>query len=468
MNQELYHATVLSNFARAFDIYTGKYCKSRIQESRFADRFFLLTISDLAIGIARAKLLAEKLQISGDQIMILKTTVDSSQLRENNQTGIGSYVPRSWITLEQVMLPDATGAFNPLSVEEAYARSLHLLNHTFVPYTQLVPRSVSFLPIASDCPAACDFCFSQASISSDQEEQNKNQKRKIPDFARIAQLLQSAQKKGAERAVITGGGEPLLLKHSLLLELIRLCRANFPKVVLITNGLLLGNTNQTSRLKTLRDYADYGLTTLAISRHHHEANRNTNIMKAETHSENIALTLDSDSELRERINLRWICVLQKGGIETKNDVESYLHWAAQSGAREICFKQLYVSSSIESVYYSQASNAYSFRHQVPLSVVTELASKEGWKQIRSLPWGSPVYEVQVGSARLSVAAYTEPSLFWERSTGLARSWNVMSDGRCFASLEDRASEVMPLSQAYSEPANFSQSAFLETLHKATT
>jgi hypothetical protein len=42
---------------------------------------------------------------------------------------------------------------------------------------------------------------------------------------------------------------------------------------------------------------------------------------------------------------------------------------------------------------------------------------------------------------LRIAAYTEPSLFWERTQGIARSWNVMADGRCHVSLEDRASEI---------------------------
>ncbi|MEZ0091017.1 hypothetical protein ABH925_002176 [Streptacidiphilus sp. EB129] len=42
-----------------------------------------------------------------------------------------------------------------------------------------------------------------------------------------------------------------------------------------------------------------------------------------------------------------------------------------------------------------------------------------------------------------IAAYTEPSLLWERTSGIARSWNVMADGRCDASLEDQASEIVP-------------------------
>ena len=53
---------------------------------------------------------------------------------------------------------------------------------------------------------------------------------------------------------------------------------------------------------------------------------------------------------------------------------------------------------------------------------------------------------------LQVAAYSEPSLFWERTSGLARSWNVMADGRCLVSLEDRASEIeLPLADPGAAP-----------------
>jgi hypothetical protein len=42
---------------------------------------------------------------------------------------------------------------------------------------------------------------------------------------------------------------------------------------------------------------------------------------------------------------------------------------------------------------------------------------------------------------LRVAAYTEPSVFWERSRGMCRSWNLMADGTCYANLETAASVV---------------------------
>ncbi|MGR5130705.1 hypothetical protein, partial [Photobacterium swingsii] len=57
------------------------------------------------------------------------------------------------------------------------------------------------------------------------------------------------------------------------------------------------------------------------------------------------------------------------------------------------------------------------------------------------PWGAPVFAGEWAGRPMRIAAYTEPSLYWERTHGIARSWNVMADGRCYASLEDRASEL---------------------------
>ncbi|MFY0540871.1 hypothetical protein [Nannocystis pusilla] len=61
--------------------------------------------------------------------------------------------------------------------------------------------------------------------------------------------------------------------------------------------------------------------------------------------------------------------------------------------------------------------------------------------MRPPPWGAPIYAGTIAGNRVRVAAYTEPSLFWERTHGLARSWNVMADHTCLVSLEDRASAI---------------------------
>ena len=118
-----------------------------------------------------------------------------------------------------------------------------------------------------------------------------------------------------------------------------------------------------------------------------------------------------------------------------------LRWAASWGVGEVTFKELYVSTSRESVYHSREANAFARARQVPLSLVTSWLEREGFGRVADLPWGSPVYEGRVAGALMRVAAYTEPSLFWERAHGLARSWNVLADGTTYASLEDRASRI---------------------------
>ena len=38
-----------------------------------------------------------------------------------------------------------------------------------------------------------------------------------------------------------------------------------------------------------------------------------------------------------------------------------------------------------------------------------------------------------------IATYTEPSVAWEGTHGLARSWNLLAGRECYSSLEDRTS-----------------------------
>ena len=75
-----------------------------------------------------------------------------------------------------------------------------------------------------------------------------------------------------------------------------------------------------------------------------------------------------------------MAVLQKNGIESPEGLEAYISWAAHKGVSEICFKELYVSSSQESVYYSRNANKWSFENQISLKLVLDFVEKQGWKE----------------------------------------------------------------------------------------
>jgi len=429
----LYHVTVLSNFARAYDKYSGQYSKARIPESTFPDRFYLLDRGEIGIGVGKATRLLTRLGLDGDRLIVLETRVPGEELRANTTTGLGRAIERPHIRLTGVYGLTGDGSLEPWSVEDATARSLRVLHPRLLPYAALVPRSVSLLPIAKGCQARCAFCFSRASISADQAGGDL-------DPAVAAAALREGRSRGAERAVITGGGDPGLVPLPRLLQLVRACAETFSrKVVLITNGLFLAALDEGARRDALVALEQAGLTVLSLSRHHPEPAANARIMGLDTRTEDVLASVAAANLkiLRPRI----ITVLQRDGVETPETLEALLAWAARRGVEELTLKELYVATSEESVYHDRAANIWCRANQVPLSLATGFFAQRGWRQVAQLPWGAPIHAGTVDGLPLRVAAYTEPSLFWERTAGVARSWNVLADGACYASLEDRASRL---------------------------
>ena len=420
---------------RGYDKYSRTYDKSKIPESTYPDQFFLLNRHDLDVGISKASPLISKLSLPGDRLIALETHVCEHELRPNLRTGRGRFVERGWIGIDGVHLVDSTGALTRVRIEEACALSLRLHTQDGRTYDQLVPRSVSILPVANACQARCPFCFSKASVSAEVQSSPIN-------WRRISEVLQRGRAHGAERLVITGGGEPSLLSDEDLIRLINEASEVFPKVVLISNGFKWGSMPEKVRSVALRRLDDAGLSVLAISRHHFDEGRNAALMNLATQSEKIADSWSVGRSSLSQLRLRWICVLQRGGIENRALLEGYLEWAVSSRVEEICYKDLYVSTSVESEYFDRAANNWSADNQISLRMVLDFALDSGWELVHRLPWGAPIFEGLWRGRRVRVAAYTEPSLFWELTNGICRSWNLMADGRCLASLEDRQSEVL--------------------------
>lgn len=432
--ETLWHVTVLSNLMRGYDKYARVYSKSRIAESAYPDRFFLLREDELEPGITKASSLITKLGLPRNRLLALRTTVRTTELRENTRTGIGRYVERGSIVLDGVAWVEAGPRLVPVLLEEACAMSLQLLQPDLHAFDALLPRSLSILPIAKGCQAACPFCFSDASASAEQDQARLN-------LTRLREYAGAARARGAERFVITGGGEPGLVRHELLRDVIAVGSEALGKTVLITNGHHLARRDQAQRAQSLVDYHDAGLRVLAISRHHHDEARSAKLMSLETNVASVARTWCDGRSRWPSLRLRFTCVLQRGAVDSLAELEDYMSWAAAKGVGELCFKELYVSTSIESVYHRNAANEWSHAHQVPLSLVLDFAAQNGFVEIAKLPWGAPVFSGEWRGRPMQIAAYTEPSLLWERSHGIARSWNLMADGRCLVSLEDRSSEL---------------------------
>lgn len=429
------HITVLSNWLVGYDRYQRIYTKSTIKNSTYPDKFFLLTPNNIIAGETKATRLLHKLNIQNDQLIRIDTELPADQARLNDQTGtgVGWYINDHKIPVTRVHL-QREGNWEEVTIEEATALAFQLHPDMFSTYQELKPLTFSFLPIAIACQAACKFCFSGSSISIER-------KRRIQDFTDLDYWMERAANAGAERFVITGGGEPTIMPFEEIEEALRKAQPHYRKSILITNGIFLSKHDSTIIAERLRALRTAGLDVLSFSYHHHTREGVKQIMGLDTGVEEV-LAVWQTLPKEEVPTVRLICVLQQGGVEDAASIEAYLQLARKYEVPQVCFKELYVSATTESLYSSGKENIYSRDHQVSLSILLNWFDQQNTIKIGELPWGAPIHAVTIDGHTISVAAYTEPSVGWERSSGIARSWNYMADKRCFASLEDEASELV--------------------------
>lgn len=427
---DYYYFTIASNFILGFDKYARTYSKENIPMSSFSDKFFVLPLADKHIGLRKAKALLEKNNIANDFIIAIKTTLPEDVLKNDHPTGLGYYIPQNFIPISSVYKVKGE-ALEEIRIEDlcAFSHKIYLTSHDS--YSKSTPRSVSVLPVKSGCQAKCSFCFSEYSVS-------ENLEKGLLADDRLDKLLSFSKERGAVRATITGGGEPTLISNSSIMDLIRKISKYYRVITLISNGYIYTNMDEVEILKVFTEMHNYGLSTVSFSHHHYDALINTKIMNLEIDIEKVLKCLKTYSM---GLNIRLICVLQKEGVSNSEAVSNYLDWAGGLGVTEICFKELYVSTSLESYYASYESNDFSYEHQVPLHIVIDFLILNNFKIVDILPWGSPIYSGYYNGNFFRIAAYTEPSTYWELSNKISRSWNIMSNGDCLASLEDKDSKI---------------------------
>ena len=87
----------------------------------------------------------------------------------------------------------------------------------------------SVLPVRRACNLDCPFCFSKSSISALGSEAGDW------EAINLASYFELSTRRGAQRLVITGGGEPLLLPE-VVLRIIHEGRRWFDQIACFTNG----------------------------------------------------------------------------------------------------------------------------------------------------------------------------------------------------------------------------------------
>lgn len=425
------YITVLSNWMLGFDKYNRVYSKKNLQESSFPDKFYLLKQDEINIGLDKAHKLIEKINkkhnlIYSENRIIKINTLPITQVYKNTKNGKGWFINENHIPVESLEILNGK-VWESISIENLTALS-YKISFDLKRFEELIPRTLSFLPIASACQAKCKFCFSESSISVEQEK-------RISDFVDLEKWCKKAKEVGAQRFVITGGGDPGVLRYEEILKILNISSLYFSKNVMITNGIFLSRLKENEIIKKMKELKSQGLSVLSLSYHHFDPEINKNIMGVDTKIEKILTAIQSLNK-KDIPEIRLVCVLQKGGIENKETLVNYFKFAAKYNINQICLKELYVASTYESLYSKSQENDYCVKSQVFLSDIQKALLTLDAEKVSELPWGSPVYKINMDGKGILVSNYTEPSTGWERKNGIARSWNYMADKKCYASLED--------------------------------
>lgn len=426
------YITVLSNWIIGYDRYQRIYSKSAIQQSTYPNEFYVLRDDELSIGGSKAEKLLQKVAVAGNKMLRIETPLKDTEVSKNTRNGLGWVYPDHKIPVARLYLFE-DGEWVEKTVEDVTAEAYLLQVDSLKPWNQLQPLTLSFLPIAIACQASCAFCFSGSSISFEK-------KKRIKDFEHLEYWCRTASDAGAERFVITGGGEPTIMPFDEILEGLKISSRFFKKNVIISNGLFLSKLDEADIIERLKALKDAGLSVLSLSYHHYDPVKNKAIMGMDTQAEKI-MQAYSKCDRNEVPRLRVVCVLQKGGVDSAAEIQGFIDKALEYGIDQLCFKELYVASTYESLYSKKKENLYSRDHQVSLTTVIDFAQQRNLEIIKELPWGSPIFRYEEQTGFVDIAAYTEPSVGWERSNGIARSWNYMADNKCYASLEDETSLI---------------------------
>lgn len=138
--------------------------------------------------------------------------------------------------------------------------------------------------------------------------------------------------------------------------------------VLYSNGNGLAQPDSGERL--LARLASFGLTRLELSRHHPDGERNGHIMRFRPGMP-VGEAAAFESVVRraqKKLPVRLVCVVQRGGVDSGEEVEAALRWAASLGVHDVVFREL---SQLGDLYQRNAPYRYISDNRVPIEALIE-------------------------------------------------------------------------------------------------
>ncbi len=244
-------------------------------------------------------------------------------------------------------------------------------HHAIDGRTFQVAQPVTFTPYASaaPCSARCRFC-SETLIEKAPGKPSSSLRPGKEYFDRLRTALR--QLSGLPLSYSLSGLEttddPEWMRGTLDVLQEHARRSPVQDRVLYTNGTGLAHPLHGEHL--IDCLVSFGIDWIEFSRHHFDESANQSIMRFR-----VGVAVQSQQQfintlrrLVARVPVKLVCIVQRGGIDSVNDVMRYLDWAHELGVDTVIFREF---SKLDESYASNVTSRYINSTRIPVDALLE-------------------------------------------------------------------------------------------------
>lgn len=263
-------------------------------------------------------------------------------------------------------------------------------------------RTFSIVAGSMACNARCPFCVAHMTPRND-----VGTKEPAVKWRNFAKACQFARDGGCSTAMITSKGEPTIFPEQVT-KFLRACQPfNFPVVELQTNGIFIADEAHPKHItdEQLKDWYDAGLTTVAVSVSHYDAEKNKQIYMGGK-KDYIDLPMLIAKLHKFGFSVRLAVVMVKGYIDSKEEVDKMIAFAKAHKVEQLTLRPVTKPDESE----NEAIFRWTSEHHVAEALIPEVNAHllERGNKLLELAHGATVYDVEGQNVCMTNCLTVEP------------------------------------------------------------